>query len=175
MRTSQTTPPASRVTLRPFRADDAKALHPIFADARAMRYWSTAPHATLAETEAFVRATIEASDAGYGDDQVVVYEGRVVGKAGLWNNTEIGFILSPAVWGLGLAGEAVGAVIDRAREQGVDRILADVDPRNEPCRRLLIRMGFVQTGHAEHTLKVGDEWVDSIYFELTLNSEGCAR
>jgi RimJ/RimL family protein N-acetyltransferase len=165
--TNDASPPC-RVTLRPFREEDTAALHPIFADPRAMRYWSTPPHTTVAETLAYVRATIAAADARRGDDQVVIFEGRVIGKAGLWDNQEIGFIFSPAVWGHGLAQEALGAVIDRARRRGLVRIRAEADPRNAPCLRLLSRMGFIETGRAEATMQVGDEWVDSVYLELTL-------
>jgi RimJ/RimL family protein N-acetyltransferase len=157
-----------RVTLRPFREEDAMALHAIFADPRAMRYWSTPPHTAFAQTLAYVRATIDATEAGRGDDQVVIFDGRVIGKAGLWDNREIGFILSPAFWGLGLAQEALGAVIGRARRRGAANLRAEADPRNEPCLRLLRRMGFIETSRAEATMKVGDEWVDSVYLELSL-------
>lgn len=159
---------APRVTLRPFEAADAAALFPIFADALAMKYWSTPPHASIDVTAAFVRATMEATASGQGDDQVVVFEGRVIGKAGLWDNREVGFILAPELWGRGLAHEALEAVIARARSRGVTRIAADVDPRNGASIGLLTRLGFVRTGEAKATVKVGDEWADSLYFELVL-------
>jgi RimJ/RimL family protein N-acetyltransferase len=165
---SNKTPLPRRVTLRAFREEDAVALHPIFADARAMRYWSTPPHADFADTLAYVRATIAATEAGRGDDQVVLYEGQVIGKAGLWDNQEVGFIFSPAFWGMGLALEALGAVIERARHRGLGRIRAEADPRNGPSLRLLARAGFVETGRARATMKVGDEWTDSVYLELTI-------
>jgi ribosomal-protein-alanine N-acetyltransferase len=157
-----------RIALRPFQAADAEALFPIFADPRAMRYWSTPPHASIDVTAAFVRATMEATESGRGDDQVVIFEGRVIGKAGLWDSREIGFILAPDLWGRGLAREALEAVIARACLQGRTRIAADVDPRNAASIGLLIRLGFVQTGEAKATAKVGEEWVDSLYFELVL-------
>jgi RimJ/RimL family protein N-acetyltransferase len=157
-----------RVTLRPFREADALALHPIFADPHAMRFWSTPPHTRFEQTQAYVRATMAATAAGEGDDQIVLHEGRVIGKAGLWDNEEIGFVLAPNVWGKGLGREAVALVIERARSRGLPRILADVDPRNEASLRLLRRLGFLETGRAGATLQVGDEWVDSVYLELVL-------
>jgi RimJ/RimL family protein N-acetyltransferase len=161
-------PASGRTTLRPFQAADAEALFPIFADARAMRYWSTPPHASVEVTRAFVAATMEATAAGHGDDQVVVFEGQVIGKAGLWDNREVGFILAPDLWGRGLAREALEAVIARARSRGLTRIAADVDPRNAACIGLLTRLGFVRTGAAKATVKVGEAWADSVYFELAL-------
>lgn len=159
---------APRIALRPFRAADAEALFPIFADRTAMKYWSTPPHASIDVTAAFVRATMEATASGHGDDQVVVFEGRVIGKAGLWDNREVGFILAPDLWGRGLAREALEAVIARARSRGLTRVAADVDPRNAASIGLLTRLGFVRTGEAKATVKVGDKWADSLYFELVL-------
>ena len=71
-------------------------------------------------------------------------------------------------WGRGLASEAVRAIIDRAFARGLASIKADVDPRNKKSLRLLRKLGFVEIGAAERTLRVGEEWVDSIYFELRL-------
>ena len=134
-----------------------------------MRFWSSPPHATQDDTRAYVNATIAATAEGRGDDQVILFEGRVIGKAGLWDNQEIGFILARDHWGRGLAREAAGLVIARARSRGVTTIVADVDPRNTASLGLLRRMGFVQTGQASATMKVGDEWVDSLYLALDLS------
>lgn len=49
----------------------------------------------------------------------------------------------------------------------VDRLTADVDPRNAPCLRLLDRLGFAETYRAERTLLWGNEWADSVYLALT--------
>lgn len=136
-----------------------------------MRFWSTPPHQSIAETEKFVRNTIKTTEEGRGDDFVVLYQNRVVGKAGLWDNQEIGFIFSPSVWGMGIASEAVQAILKRAAERGIPKVLADVDPRNERSIRLLTKNGFVETGRKERTMQVGDEWVDSVYFEANLNTK----
>jgi RimJ/RimL family protein N-acetyltransferase len=158
----------SRISLRRFQESDAEALHPIFSDPEAMRYWSRPAHRSLDETRAYVQATIDATIAGDGDDQVVLFDGEVIGKAGLWDNREIGFIFARHVWGRGLARTAVEAVIERARARGVERILAEVDPRNAASIGLLTRVGFVKTGEATATAQIGEEWVDSVYFELAL-------
>jgi len=133
-----------------------------------MQFWSTPPHQTLAETEYLVERTIVATQQGKGDDHVVIYNHEIVGKAGLWNNIEIGLIFAPVVWGIGIATEAVRAIISHEVGKGTAEMLADVDPRNARCIRLLKNNGFVQTGMAKRTARVGETWVDSLYFRADL-------
>ena len=157
-----------RLILRRPRSDDVAAMHAILRDPLAMRYWSTLPHHTVAESEAWVVKTIEGINAGECDDFFVELDGLVIGKAGLWNRNEIGFLFSPSVWGKGYAREALRAVIDYAfRDRGHEEIRAEADPRNERCLRLLTRLGFRETGRAERTWYIGGEWSDSVYLTLT--------
>lgn len=155
-----------RLTLRRFRAEDASAFHEIMSDVEAMRYWSTPPHRNFAETVRWIAATIDAVGSGRADDFVVVHDGKMIGKAGLWAANELGMIFARSVWGQGFAREAVAAVIERAIARGLNAIKADVDPRNVLSLHLLRKLGFVETGSAERTLLIGDEWVDSLYLEL---------
>jgi RimJ/RimL family protein N-acetyltransferase len=155
-----------RLLLRRARPDDLAALHAVLSEPVAMRYWSTPPHRTLAETREWLDSMI-CENGGQSDDYVVEHEGRVIGKAGCWRVPEIGFILDPAFWGRGLAHEALAAIIPRLFERfPVPAITADVDPRNAASLGLLKRLGFVQTGRAERTWLVGDEYCDSIYLAL---------
>jgi RimJ/RimL family protein N-acetyltransferase len=156
-----------RLTLRRPRSDDVAAMHVILRDPVAMRYWSTLPHTTLDETVAWIAKTIDAINAGECDDFFVECEGLLIGKAGLWNRNEIGFLFSPSVWGRGYAHEALQAVIERAfNARGHEEIRAEADPRNERCLRLLARLGFRETGRAERSYHIGGEWSDSVYLSL---------
>jgi [ribosomal protein S5]-alanine N-acetyltransferase len=88
---------------------------------------------------------------------------RTIGKIGVWQSSEIGFLLARKYWGKGLAKEALLAIlrylfVDRAFEE----ITADVDPRNERSIRLLEDVGFVKTGFRKKTFEIGGEWVDSV-------------
>jgi ribosomal-protein-alanine N-acetyltransferase len=153
----------ARLRLRPARADDAAALHSIFTDARAMRYWSSLPHTDFAQTEAWLAAMM-ASPPDESCDFIVERDGRVIGKAGCWRLPEIGYILHPDAWGQGLAGEALGAIIPHVfATHRIAAITADVDPRNAASLKLLARLCFVETGRATGTIRVGDELCDSVY------------
>jgi RimJ/RimL family protein N-acetyltransferase len=151
------------------RLHDAEALHAIFRDPETMLYWSTPPHVSLAQTLEFMARTIAACDAGDADDFAVIFDGKVIGKAGVWRNDEVGYIIGREAWGKGLASEAMRAVIARAFAQGRARLHADVDPRNGRSIKLLKKLGFRETGSAKRTYQIGDEWTDSVYLEL-LNS-----
>jgi len=153
-----------RLRLRRATADDLAALHAVFSQPRAMRYWSRPAHESLAPTEAYLAEMLAAERA---DDFVVEFEGRVIGKAGAWRLPEIGFILHPDHWGKGLAREALMAVIDHLfASHPVAALTADVDPRNARCLRLLAGLGFAETHRAVRTLQWADEWCDSVYLAL---------
>ncbi len=145
---------------------DAPALHAAMSDAEPMRYWSTLPLGSLAETEAFVAATRAAVAGGEADDFVITLAGRVIGKAGLWSRSELGIVLSRDHRGRGYATEAIRAIAARAFARGIPQIDADVDPRNEACLTLLTRLCFRRIGEAKATYRLGDEWADSIYLAL---------
>lgn len=156
-----------RLMLRPAQEEDAKALHSAFSSIEAMRYWDTLPHSNLSQTEDFVRGMMGMSPER-GADFVVEFEDVVIGKAGFWRFPEIGFIFNPEYWGRGLAKEAVSALIKYGFEtKQLPKITADVDPRNDRSIRLLEGLGFVETHREAKTFKVGDAWVDSVYFSLT--------
>lgn len=155
-----------RLLLRRARMDDLEDLHRVFSHPVAMRYWDSLPYEEVAQTRRLLSAMV-ASSPSESDDFVVEYEGRAIGKAGCWRFGEIGFILHPSHWGNGLAHEALGAIIPHNFESlPIDRLEADVDPRNSGSLRLLSRIGFREVGRAARTILVGDEWCDSVYLEL---------
>lgn len=157
----------ARLVLRRATMDDTTAMHRLMSDPLAMRYWSTPPHRSIDETERWIRSMVDV-DPATSDDFIVTLNNVLIGKLGAWKLPEIGFLLARETWGQGLAGEALAAFVEYRKKAGSERLTADVDPRNAPSLRLLQRHGFVETGRAERTWLVGDEWCDSIYLELKL-------
>lgn len=157
----------ARLLLRRARPDDLDAVHAFMSSPQAMRYWATLPHASMAVTEPWFEAQFFSGDPAR-DEWVVEHEGRVIGNIGIWNQPELGYIFHPDVWGRGIAMEAATAFIAYAfATYAMDAITADVDPRNAASLTLLRKLGFVETGRAERTFLVGDEWCDSIYLALS--------
>ena len=155
-----------RLLLRRAQMRDLQDLHRVFSHPDAMRYWNSLPYQDTAQTKHLLAAMV-AADPAESDDFIVEYQGRAIGTAGCWRLAEIGFILHPDHWGQGLAHEALSAAIPHAFDAlPMDKIVADVDPRNSASLALLTRLGFRETGRAARTLQVGDEWCDSVYLQL---------
>ncbi|WP_315763587.1 GNAT family protein [Sphingomonas sp. Y38-1Y] len=139
---------SERLVLRPREARDAEALHPLFADVEAMRYWSGPPHRDVAET----LASFDRNEPAWrvwaittpANDHAIGFV--AAGEDWKGNVTEIGYMLGRAHWGGGIAQEAVGTVIDRIFAEGQRRVYADTDPDNTPSRAMLERLGFKLEG-----------------------------
>ena len=76
--------------------------------------------------------------------------GQVVGHCGLLDKgvegkieIELNYILAPVAWGKGYATEIGQAIKQLAFEKmGVERLIALIDPENEPSERVALRLGM---------------------------------
>ena len=156
----------ARLLLRRPVAEDLEAMFAIMSSPGAMRFWSTLPHANLDVTRAWLDTKLARNMAG-GEDFLIEFEGRVIGEVGAGRLPDFGFMIHPDFWGRGFATEASKAFIDYAFSQtAAAELTADVDPRNTASLRTLAKLGFIETGRAERTFLLGDEWCDSIYLAL---------
>lgn len=155
-----------RLLLRRARLDDLDTLFAIMSNPVVMSYWSTLPHASHDVTRLWLEQKIARTEAG-GEDFLIEHDGRVIGEVGAGRLPDFGFMLHPDVWGRGFATEASRAFIRYAFNQtAATELCADVDPRNLASLRVLAKLGFVETGRAQRTFLLGDEWCDSIYLAL---------
>jgi len=165
---------SARLAMRAQRIEDAEALHAAYRDEELMRYWSSAPTTTLAETTAYLAEHLESRDwRGWtimlkGCDRAIGTLGAGLRRAGV---SEIGYMLLRDAWGHGYAREAVSALIQRLfAVENHRRIFADTDPDNAPSIALLESLGFQREGllRAEWETHIGVR--DSIIWGL-LRSE----
>lgn len=91
-----------RLILRKPQVGDLDDLHACLSHPQAMRYWSTPEHETIEQTRDWLYGMM-AADAAVSDDFLITQQGRVIGKAGMWQSPEIGFLLHPDFWHQGLA------------------------------------------------------------------------
>lgn len=140
----------ARLRLRPIVPDDAEALHATMADAELMRWWSSAPHESTAETRQYVTYTPDRDGMRSWaitrppEDRALGWVTVIARRAGV---SELGYLLAREHWGQGIAREAVACVIDQLfGVEGVRRVYGDVDPDNHASRRLLESLGFTLEG-----------------------------
>jgi RimJ/RimL family protein N-acetyltransferase len=87
--------------------------------------------------------------------------------AGAHRRAEIGYSLVGSHQGRGLAAEALRTAIGHAfGDLGLERIEADVDPRNEKSWQLLERLGFRREGLLRDRWRVDGEVCDSYLYGL---------
>jgi ribosomal-protein-alanine N-acetyltransferase len=164
-----------RLTLRAPEERDTDRLYALFSDPAVMRYWSRAPMTDRDEAAALLAhwgngfAAREAltwiiatpdDDAAVGTCTLFHFEPR-------HRRAELGYSLHPDLWGRGLAREATTLLLDWAFPAlGLHRIEADIDPRNDGSRRLLLRLGFRSEGLLRERYFVGDDVSDTELFGL---------
>jgi RimJ/RimL family protein N-acetyltransferase len=140
--------------MRPFRTDDAEALHAVMAEEEVGR-WVGGAHTTLDQTRELI-ARNRRHQARHGFSMWAVEErvgGELVGEVGLQHleqtgdDVEIGWSLAPHVWGLGYATEAARAWLDAAFGQlDLDEVIAVVRPDNDASHRVAQRLGMQRAG-----------------------------
>ncbi|MGO8948733.1 MAG: GNAT family N-acetyltransferase [Ktedonobacterales bacterium] len=156
----------SRLIVRPLRVQDAEALHPMFHDPAAMRYWHSPIHPDVATTQAKLALWLRPNpDAHYWalclrEDErpigVIYYLDTTVLSPGM------GYFLHPAYWQHGLMTEAARAVLEYGFTQlDLDRVELWIQQDNVASQRLAHTLGFTRRGYFYRTLAFGlyrHEW-----------------
>jgi len=173
----------ARLALRPLAAADADAVFAMRSDPVVQRYGSHPPWTDRQLAPAYIERDIQAMAAGTGaqfaierrDDAAVIGTCTLYGLNTQCRSAEIGYVLLPSEWGRGFANEACVALLDWGFGRlDLNRVEADIDPRNAPSARALDRLGFTREGHLRERWIVGDEVCDSWIYGL-LRREWLAR
>lgn len=165
------------VRLRPLREGDAGAIFALYSDPEVCRYWSFAPWTEPAQAVAWLAERMGwRPPATYGWALADARDDQLVGTVSLFalsspnRRAELGYSLLPARQGRGLAREGVRLALDFAfGPLELERVEADVDPRNEASWRLLEHFGFRREGLLRHRWRVGDTFADSWIYGLLRN------
>ena len=164
-----------RLLLRPLDATDAEALFDFFSDAEVMRYWSTPPWNSMEQAQAFIERSQNGIETGQSLRVGIVrqLDSALIGQCTLFGiipscrRAEIGYSLARGAWNKGFANEALQALITYAFDSlNLNRIEADIDPRNAGSARALNRLGFSKDGYLRERWIVGDEVSDSELYGL---------
>lgn len=165
----------SRLLLRPLSASDAPAVMALFTDAAFMQFGTTPPFASMDEAHALIARDIQAMASGerlrFGIKRLE--EHALIGICTLFHlnpqcrSAEIGYGLHSNAWGMGYMHESLVALLDYGfGELGLNRIEADIDPRNTRSAKSLERAGFSQEGLLRESCIVNGVLADSARYGL---------
>jgi ribosomal-protein-alanine N-acetyltransferase len=151
----------SRLVLREPRPEDALAIFQSYSqDPLVTRYLVWKPNGSLAETEAFIAASMQARANGDRYPYVVALKDAEHIPLGMFDAkinqhiVDIGYVLARAHWGNGYMPEAVRFFTEAALAlPPYYRVQAYCDVENGPSARTLEKAGFLREARVErHTL-----------------------
>jgi RimJ/RimL family protein N-acetyltransferase len=164
-----------RLALRTLTQADVPALYEIFSHPEVMRYWSRPAWTEPAQARAMVLGSQEDLRAGSALQLGIARreDDFVVGTCSLFNfhvasrRAEIGYALGRPFWGCGTMHEALSALVAYAfTTLDLQRLEADIDPRNAASARTLERLGFQKEGHLRERWIVNGEISDTWWYGL---------
>lgn len=164
-----------RLLLRPLRPEDAEALLRMYSEPEVCRYGSTPPWTSLDQATAMIAREQKSLAGGEvlclalvrREDQVFVGTCTLFHVHGESRRAELGYALAPQAWGHGYMDEALRALLGLAfGPLGLNRLEADVDPRNAGSLRSLERLGFRREGLMPERWIVGGEVADTAFYGL---------
>ncbi len=144
-----------RLHLRPVRANDAADLFAARGDPAVMKYWDWPAQESVDQVRSIIQNHMEEIDSGRTQWWVAAMSprGPAVGEVDLSDidlhhkRAEVGFLFRRAVWGQGLACEAMERVMRYGFEElGLERLWARFHDGNEGSKRLLEKLGFTYEG-----------------------------
>jgi len=166
---------ADRVALRWLTEADIPALFAVFGDPAVMRYWSSPPltdETAAAELlgeihELFARGTLHQWGVGLTVSDEIIGTCTLMSWQAESRRAELGFALGRAHWGHGYMTEALTTLLNYAfGELNLNRLEADVDPRNRGSQRLLEGLGFLPEGLLRERWILAGEVQDSKLYGL---------
>ncbi|MET0842988.1 MAG: GNAT family N-acetyltransferase [Mycetocola sp.] len=148
-----------RLLPRPWRVSDAPVQRELWTerDPRVPPHRRIRPdgHPSLDDLEDRIRRDDRHPSPGLlaaeqkSSGQVIGYCGLIPNGNGPAEEPELAFEFLRRTWRQGLATEASWAVIERAQALGYRRLWASVRDWNTASRRVLAKLGFVETGQVE--------------------------
>lgn len=152
-----------RLKLRRIEASDSADMFSYSSLEATSRYLLWSPHTSEYATRCMIdRLKREYRDGLYYELAIVLREnGRMIGTCGITSyseedrTVEIGYVISPQYWGMGIAPEASSVIINFAFCQlGAHRVEARYIKENERSRRVMEKCGMRFEGIARNGMLV---------------------
>lgn len=136
-----------RLILRRYKKEDLQDLFEYLSDAKVVEYEPYKPM-TFSEAKENLEWRIETEEmiaVELKDSRKMI--GNVYLGKREFDSLEIGYVFNRNFWGNGYAAESCKALIDMALSDGIHRIYAECDARNERSWKLLEALGFRREAH----------------------------
>ncbi len=164
-----------RLTLRFLNEADITAAYEIFSHPEVMRYWSYPAWTERSQAQEWLINVQEGYRTGNAlqlgvernADHILIgtctlYQFHVASR-----RAEIGYALGRPYWGSGYMHEALQMLLRYAFETlNLNRLEADIDPRNLASASVLERLGFVKEGLLRERWIVNEEVSDTALYGL---------
>lgn len=168
-----------RLELRMLAEADIPVLFSFYSHPEVMRYWSAPPMTGLEQAQQKFREIQSGYQSGAAlqlgiqrlSDQALIGACTLLHFHWPSRRAEIGYLLGRPYWRQGYIQEALHALITYAfQDLDLNRLEADIDPRNTASARTLERLGFQKEGRLRQRWIVNGEVQDTDFYGL-LRSE----
>ena len=164
-----------RLRLRPLHFSDSLDMLDVYSDPLVMRYGSSPPWTSISDAN----TSLVRTDLGMRTGQFLrlaltdPQHDQFIGDCCLFKfdhqcrHAEVGYSLAARYWGRGYMQEALIALLNYGFDHlHLNRIEADVDPRNTASMACLERLGFVKEGYLRERWIVDGVLSDTALFGL---------
>jgi len=157
-----------RLVLRRMLKSDYKDMYEYACQPQVTRYLLWDPHDSEAYTYKYLQYIQSRYRSGEFYDWAIVCRenNKMIGTCGFTrfisehNGAEIGYVVSPAYWGMGLAPEAASAILRFGfTELRLNRIEAKFMVGNERSRRVMEKIGMTYEGTLRQSMHVRGDYV----------------
>ena len=146
---------SERLVLRELRMSDAQNVFNYFSKDEVTLYYDLATFTSITQAEELIKIWNIRVVEGQGLRWAITLKGsdELIGTCGFHSlseensRAEIGYEVTPAYWGKGIASEAVQLMLDFGfNELNLHRIEAFIDPEHHASRRVLLKSGMQTEG-----------------------------
>lgn len=144
--------------------------------AEVTKYLTWSPHASVKETERYIRILQKKYADGSFNDWGLIHKetGKFIGTCGYTsfdyaaNTAEVGYVLGKPYWGQGLAAEAVKCVMQFGFEVfGLDGFTAKYMEGNDASGRVMQKCGMTLEGVYRHSMYIKGEFKNIVVYHVT--------
>ncbi len=168
-----------RLLLRRISIDDAGEILMLRSNEEVMKYVDRKRASGIEEAQALINTMNETVDTNNGIMWAIALKEqptKLIGYIGFWRlikqnyRAEIGYMLNPKFWKMGIMKEALLRVIDFGfDEMKLHSIEADINPDNEASAKILESTGFIKEAYFKEDFFFEGTFRDTVIYSRLKN------